>query len=77
MLTYFSFICRPLLQDRELSVVMSGTEIMNDDPSAASVLYGKVHAYNDDYFLQNFVDKINTFFSKKGKCNYSYALGPY
>lgn len=59
-------VIRPLLQDNKLRVIMSGVEYMNDDPSEVDVLYGKVSCYNDEYLLQDIVDGINTYFSKKG-----------
>ena len=49
-------IIQPLLQGRSLEFSIEGLEIMNDDPAAVDVLYGKIQ--DDSGALQRIVDGL-------------------
>ena len=49
-------IIQPLLLDKSLEFSIEGLEIMNDDPAAVDVLYGKIK--DDSGALQRIVDGL-------------------
>ena len=49
-------IIQPLLLDKTLEFSIEGLEIMNDDPAAVDVLYGKIQ--DDSGALQRIVDGL-------------------
>ena len=49
-------IIQPLLLDKTLEFSIEGLEIMNDDPAALDVLYGKIQ--DDSGALQRIVDGL-------------------
>ena len=49
-------IIQPLLLDKSLEFSIEGLEIMNDDPAAVDVLYGKIQ--DDSGALQRIVDGL-------------------
>uniref|UniRef100_A0A1B6FIS2 K Homology domain-containing protein n=1 Tax=Cuerna arida TaxID=1464854 RepID=A0A1B6FIS2_9HEMI len=53
----------PMLQGNSITILLSGIEYMNDDPTEVDVLYAKVHA---DDILQRLVDSIVDYLSNAG-----------
>ena len=49
-------VIQPLLLDKTLEFSIEGLEIMNDDPAAVDVLYGKIQ--DDSGALQRIVDGL-------------------
>lgn len=58
--------------NKKYSMFIKGLEIMNDDPSEVSILYGNVHMEGEKENLQLLADKIAEYYHKSGLARRQY-----